>query len=288
MNNKINFKKVDFKNAALLVGSFIYSVGTHSFVAPANIAPGGASGLALMVNFVTGLPVGILTMAVNIPLLVLAWIYLSRGFAISTAISCTVCSIMLDVLVAPVFPVYSGDRLLSSLFGGVIVGAGMALIFQSGSSTGGSDIFGYILQKKKPHLSIGRALIIVDGVVLALSIFVFKNVESGLLGLISLYACTRVIDTILYGSDAGSMVTIVSRSPQSIADRVILEMERSATIMEGKGAYSGQGTGVLLCTVRKSQFSRLKQIIRDTDPTAFVMVTETTEVFGEGFKEISV
>ncbi len=284
MNNKINLKNL----ALLLAGSFIYSVGTHSFVAPANIAPGGASGLALMVNFVTGLPVGILTMAVNIPLLVLAWIYLSRGFAISTAVSCTVCSIMLDALVAPVFPVYGGDRLLSSLFGGVIVGAGMALIFQSGSSTGGSDIFGYILQKKKPHLSIGRALIIVDGVVLALSIFVFKNVESGLLGLISLYACTRVIDAILYGSDAGSMVTIVSQVPQAIADRVILEMERSATIMDGKGAYSRQGTGVLLCTVRKSQFSRLKQIIRDTDPAAFVMVTETTEVFGEGFKEIGV
>ena len=284
MNNKINFKNV----ALLLTGSFIYSVGTHSFVAPANIAPGGASGLALMVNFVTGLPVGILTMAVNVPLLVLAWIYLSRGFAISTAVSCTICSIMLDVLVAPVFPVYGGDRLLSSLFGGVIVGAGMALIFQSGSSTGGSDIFGYILQKKKPHLSIGRALIIVDGVVLAMSIFVFRNVESGLLGLISLYACTRVIDAILYGSDAGSMVTIVSQVPQAIADRVILEMERSATIMEGKGAYSRQGTGVLLCTVRKSQFSRLKQIIRDTDPAAFVMVTETTEVFGEGFKEIGV
>ncbi len=284
MNNKINLKNT----ALLLIGSFIYSVGTHSFVAPANIAPGGASGLALMVNFVTGLPVGILTMAVNIPLLVLAWIYLSRAFAISTAVSCIVCSIVLDVLVAPVFPVYAGDRLLSSLFGGVIVGAGMALIFQSGSSTGGSDIFGYILQKKKPHLSIGRALIIVDGVVLAMSIFVFRNVESGLLGLISLYACTRVIDAILYGSDAGSMVTIVSQVPQAIADRVILEMERSATIMEGKGAYSRQGTGVLLCTVRKSQFSRLKQIIRDTDPAAFVMVTETTEVFGEGFKEISV
>lgn len=272
--------------ACLAGGAFVYGVGTHCFVAPANIAPGGASGLALMVNFVTGLPVGVMTMVVNVPLLILAWIYLSRRFAISTALACAVCSVILDAVVAPIFPVYAGDRLLSSLFGGVIVGAGMALIFLSGCTTGGSDILGYILQKKKPHLSIGRALIIVDGLVLALSIFVFKNVESGLLGLISLYACTRVIDAILYGSDSGSMVTIVSRTPQAIAARVIEDMGRSATLMNGKGAYSGQDTGVLLCTVRRSQFGRLKQIIRETDPAAFVMVTEATEVFGEGFKEI--
>ena len=272
--------------ACLAGGAFVYGVGTHCFVAPANIAPGGASGLALMVNFVTGLPAGVMTMAVNIPLLILAWIYLSRRFAISTALACAVCSVILDAVVAPIFPIYTGDRLLSSLFGGVIVGAGMALIFLSGCTTGGSDILGYILQKKKPHLSIGRALIIVDGLVLALSIFVFNNVESGLLGLISLYACTRVIDAILYGSDSGSMVTIVSRTPEAIAARVIEDMGRSATLMNGKGAYSGQDTGVLLCTVRRSQFGRLKQIIRETDPAAFVMVTEATEVFGEGFKEI--
>lgn len=270
----------------LFSGSFIYGVGTHCFVAPANIAPGGASGLALMVNFITGLPVGILTMLINIPLLALAWIYLSRRFVFSTAAACALCSVILDFLVAPVFPIYSGDRLLSSLFGGVIVGVGMALIFMAGSTTGGSDILGYILQKKKPHLSIGRALIIVDGVVLLLSIFVYKNLESGLFGLISLYACTRIIDAILYGNDVGSMVTIVSQHPQAIADRIIQELERSATIVDGQGAYSRKETGILLCTVRKSQFSRLKQIIRDTDPTAFVMVTETTEVFGEGFKEI--
>lgn len=286
MNKTIDKKNLCKNIILLLAGSFIYGVGTHCFVAPANIAPGGASGLALMANFVTGLPVGILTMVINLPLLILAWLYLSGRFAVSTAVACTICSVVLDVVVAPVFPVYGGDRLLSSLFGGVIVGVGMALIFMAGSTTGGSDILGYILQKKKPHLSIGRALIIVDGVVLIMSVFVFKNVESGLLGLISLYACTRIIDTILYGNDVGSMVTIVSKHPQAIADRIILELERSATIMEGKGAYSRNETGILLCTVRKSQFSRLKFIIRDTDPAAFVMVAETTEVFGEGFKEI--
>lgn len=272
----------------LLAGSFVYSLGTHCFVSPANIAPGGASGLALMANHVFGLPVGILTMLVNIPLLILAWMYLSREFAVKTAVACGICSIILDVLVAPIFPVYQGDRMMSSLFGGIIVGAGMALVFLSGSTTGGSDILGYILQKKKPHMSIGRALLIVDGIVLIFSIFVFENVESGLFGLIALYAQTHVIDGIIYGSDTGSMVTIVTRQPQAIADRIISELERSATIMAGKGAYSQDDTQILLCTVRKSQFNQLKEIIREADCSAFVMVTETTDVFGEGFKEIRV
>lgn len=270
----------------LLTGSFVYSLGTHCFVAPANIAPGGASGLALMVNYICGLPVGILTMLVNVPLLALAWVYLSRRFAVKTAVSCAVCSVILDLLVAPVFPAYQGDRLLCSLFGGILVGVGMALIFLAGSTTGGSDILGYILQKKKPHMSIGRALMIVDGIVLLISIAVFENVESGLFGLIALYAQTRVIDGILYGKDVGSMVTIVTEKPQKIAQGIILELERSATILKGKGAYSQSDTQVMLCTVQKSQFCRLKEIIREADPSAFVMVTETSSVFGEGFREI--
>lgn len=287
MVKKMVRKKNVVKNiCCLLAGSFIYSLGTHCFVAPANIAPGGASGLALMANYVCGLPVGILTMVINVPLLILAWIYLSRGFALSTAVSCGVCSVILDMVVAPVFPVYQGDRLLCSLFGGIIVGAGMALIFLSGSTTGGSDILGYILQKKRPHISIGRALMIVDGIVLLFSIYIFDNVESGLFGLIALYAQTRVIDSIIYGNDMGSLVTIITGKPREIASQIIEELERSATIMAGKGAYSQKDTQVLLCTVRKSQFSRLKEIIRESDPAAFVMVTETTEVFGEGFKEI--
>ena len=170
----------------LLIGSLIYGIGIYMFVVPANIAPGGASGIALMVNFVTGLPVGTLTLVLNVPLLILAWFYLSKKFAVSTAITTAVCSFVLDFVVPLFIPVYAGDRLLCSLYGGVLVGAGMALIFIAGSTTGGTDILGYILQKKRPHMSIGRALMIVDGIILAASIFVFGNIEAALFGLISL------------------------------------------------------------------------------------------------------
>lgn len=271
----------------LLIGSLVYGIGTYVFVVPANIAPGGASGIALMVNFVTGLPVGILTLVLNVPLLVLAWFYLSKRFAVSTALTTALCSFVLDFVVPFIVPAYSGDRLLCSLYGGVLVGAGMALIFLAGSTTGGTDILGYILQKKRPHMSIGRALMIVDGVILGVSIFVFGNIEAALFGLISLYVQTKVIDTIIYGGEVGSMATIITANPDDIASKVIYELDRTATLIPAKGAYSRKDTNVLLCTVRKSQFSRLKKIVYEADPNAFVMVTDTSEVFGLGFKDFT-
>ena len=177
---------------------------------------------------------------------------------------------------------YGGDRLLSSVYGGIVVGVGMALIFQAGFTTGGTDIAGYLLQKKFPHYSIGHALMIIEGIILLMSIFVFQDVDAGLFGLISVYVQTKVIDMILYGSDAGSQAVIITQYPQEISQRVIQELERTTTVLPARGAYSGSPTNVVLCTVRKSEFVRLKRIIGQCDPNAFVMVNETTGVGGAG------
>lgn len=270
----------------LLAGAVILSIGIHAFIVPANIAPGGASGAALLVNYLTGLPVGAVTMVINVPLLLLAWFYLSRRFAVTTAIASALCSAVLDLVIVPICPVYSGDRLLCSLYGGILSGAGMALIFLTGTTTGGTDIIGYLLQKKKPHISIGRALMLVDGVILAVSIPVFGNIEAALFGLISLYAQTKVLDSIIYGGAKGSMATIITEKAEPISLRIISELDRTATLLPAVGAYSGKATGVLLCTVRLSQFSKLKRIVHEEDPDAFVVATETSEVLGLGFKEL--
>lgn len=281
-------KKGSFKDLLLLLsGAVIYSVGTHSFIEPANIAPGGAVGIALMGNYVTDLPVGRLTLAVNLPLLILAWFHLSRRFAISTAMACAVCSFILDLVIAPVCPVYTGDRLMCSLYGGILVGIGMAFIFLAGCTTGGSDVIGYLLQKKYPHVSIGRALLLIDGIILSTSVFVFRNIDAALFGMLSLYAQTKVIDAIIYGNDAGTQAQIVTKNPEAIAAKVIADLDRTVTYLPAKGAYSGQDTTVVLCTVRKSEFSRLKRIIAEADRDAFVIVTETSGVFGLGFKNVT-
>lgn len=278
-------KKEWIKSVVLVVlGAVIYSVGTQYFVVPAQIAPGGAVGIALMINHLTALPIGTLTLLINLPLLVLAWFYLSRQFTVRTAIATVLVTIILDFIVTPICPQYAGDRLLSSVYGGIVVVVGMAFIFLAGFTTGGTDIAGYLLQKKFPHYSIGHALMIIEGIILVMSIFVFQDVDAGLFGLISVYVQTKVIDMILYGSDAGSQAIIVTKHPQEIADRVIQELERTATILPAKGAYSGNPIDVVLCTVRKSEFVRLKRIIGQCDPSAFVMANETSEVLGLGFK----
>ena len=279
--------KEEGKNLILLVvGNLIYDIGTHAFVEPAQVAPGGAIGVALLINHLTDLPIGMLTMATNIPLLILAWFYLSRRFAVTTAVTTALSSAVLDLAVAPVCPVYIGDRFLCSLYGGVVIGVGMALIFLAGTTTGGSDILGYLLQKKRPQMSIGRALLLVDGVVLVISIFVFGNVDAALFGLVTLFAQTKVIDSIIYGGEVSTMATVITKRPEEIAHRVIVDLDRSATLLKAQGAYSKEDTTMLLCTVRKSQFPRLKRIIYETDPDAFMMATETSEVLGFGFKEL--
>ena len=279
--------KKEGKNLVLLlVGILIYDIGTHAFVEPAQVAPGGAIGVALLVNHLTNLPIGMMTMATNIPLLILAWFYLSRRFAVTTAVTTALSSLVLDVLVAPLCPVYTGDRFLCSLYGGVVIGVGMALIFLAGTTTGGSDILGYLLQKKRPQMSIGRALLLVDGIVLVVSIFVFGNIDAALFGLVTLFAQTKVIDGIIYGGEVSTMDTVVTKNPEAIAERVIVDLDRSATLLKAQGAYSKEDTTLLLCTVRKSQFPRLKRIIYEVDPDAFMMATETSEVLGFGFKEL--
>lgn len=279
--------KQEGKNMVLLLmGTLIYDVGAHAFVEPAQIAPGGAIGLALMINYLTDLPVGMLTMAVNVPLLILAWFYLSHRFAVTTTIATAFVSLMLDFVVAPICPVYAGERILSSIYGGALVGAGMGLIFMAGMTTGGSDILGYLLQKKRPQMSIGRALMVIDGVILVISIFAFGDVDAALFGLINLFVSTRVIDSMIYGGEASTMATVVTKEPRKIAQKVIKDLDRSATLIKATGAYSGTDTNVLLCTVRKSQFSKLRRIIYEADPGAFMMATESSEVLGYGFKDL--
>ena len=151
-----------------------------------------------------------MTMATNIPLLILAW-FTKPPICGNNRRNYGSSSLVLDVLVAPLCPVYTGDRFLCSLYGGVVIGVGMALIFLAGTTTGGSDILGYLLQKKRPQMSIGRALLLVDGIVLVVSIFVFGNIDAALFGLVTLFAQTKVIDGIIYGGEVSTMATVVTR-----------------------------------------------------------------------------
>ena len=264
----------------------VFAIGLGCFVGPAQIAPGGVSGLSIIINYLTGLPVGSLNMGINIPLLLLAWRFLGRRFTLKTLRSVFIQSVMID-LVGLWLPVYAGDRIMSALFGGVAIGVGLAPVFMRGSTTGGTDIVSRLIQLRFRHVSIGKLLFMVDTAVLLLSVAVFRNIETGLYGMITIYTSNRILDGILYGLDTGKVVLVISEKNQQIAQQVMDRLERGATFLQAEGAWSGQEKKVLLCVVRAVQCYRVEEIVRAADPDAFLVVMEANQIAGEGFRPIT-
>ncbi len=270
-----------------IVGSFLYAVGIICFVNPADLAPGGVSGIAIMLNYLWNLPIGLMTFVINIPLLILSWVFLGHSITLKTLKTMVISTVMMDLIVSEYIPVYAGDRMISAMFGGIIMGAGLAVIFLRGSTTAGTDIISFLIRKWRPHLPIGQILMLIDCTIVAASIPVFGNLESGLYALIAMFCSSRVIDGIIYGMDKGSMVTVVSDKNNEIANSIMKDLDRGVTLLRGRGGYTGKDRDVLICAVRKQQFGRMRSLIYDIDPSAFVVVNETTEILEEGFRDIN-
>lgn len=269
-----------------LVGCVLYAVSVHCFTAPNHIAPGGVTGLATLANYLWLLPIGVVTMAVNLPLLLLAWKFLGRQFTIRTFVTVAMLSTVMDV-VMPMIPTYTGNPILAALFGGVCSGAGLGLVFMRGSTTGGTDIGCRLLQLRYPHMPVGKLILAMDAIVLALSAVVYENIETLLYGMITIFTATQVIDKVLYGMDSGRMLLVMSDHPREIADQIIARVGRGVTFLQGEGAYSGQKRQVLLCAVRDPQYYRIKAIINEVDPNAFLIAAEASEILGYGFNPLN-
>ena len=266
-----------------IVGCFAVATGLYCFAEKVDIAPGGVSGIAIMVKYLTGLPIGLLTLLMNIPLLIIAYKFMGRKFTVKTLRTVLINTIVIDAVVTPFFPQYAGDRLLGSLFAGVTIGAGLGFVFMHGSSTAGTDILGYLVEKKFPHIPIGKALMLVDIVILAMSALVFRNIESALYGTVALFTQTIVINRLVYGSEKGRNLFIISQKSEKIANRILTERSRGATFLSATGAYSKKPTTVLMCVVRVWEYHYIKEIVYEEDPFAFVIATEAEHIIGEGF-----
>ena len=280
-------KELALDLGADVLGSVLMGIGIYSFAEQADIAPGGLSGIETLFKYLWDLPVGVMILIMNIPLLLIAWKYLGKRFAIRTLRTVVLSSVILDVVVTPLAFVYAGDRLLSAIASGVCLGAGLGVIFARGSTTGGTDIISCLVERKIPHLQVGGILTAVDILIIALSIAVFGNLESGLYGIVALYAQGRVMDAILYGRKRGRSVMIFSEKREEIARRIMREMDRGATFLQSRGAYSGARSEVLLCAVGQREYAKLRRIVRECDPEAFFVVLETKNVYGEGFQPIN-
>ena len=266
-----------------IAGSILYAAGIYTFAGNAGFAPGGVSGLALIMDYLWGLPVGTVTLLLNIPLVVISYRAVGRRLLIKSAVTMVISSLFLD-LVFPLFPMYSGDRLIASVCSGAFLGAGMALFYIRGSSSGGIDFLAFAIKKKKPHMTIGVITMLIDLVVILLGWPVFGDVDAVLYGVLATFVSTIVIDRILYGAGAAKLAIIITDKGKETAEQISVRAGRGVTSLRAVGAYTRTDREVLLCACTKAEAYLVKSAVQEADAKAFFMFVETSEVFGEGFR----
>lgn len=282
---KSRIKEMLLDTAVILAGTFIFAAGLYFFIEPQHMAPGGVSGIALILNHLTGLPIGFLSAAMNIPLLLLGFRFVGREFLWKTLVSVASFTVFYDYILTGL-PVYQGEALLSCLFGGVLWGIGIGLVFMKSGSTGGTDVIIKMIHQKKPHLQLGKVTFASDVIIIIASIFAFRSLESGLYAVVTIFVCTQIMDMVIYSGDKGKLVYIFSSRNEEISRRICRELDRGTTFLQAEGGYTGEARKVLMCAVRRSEYYSVKRIVHEIDPGAFMIVADSSEVMGEGFRPL--
>ena len=276
-------KKIILDYLIITLGTAIFALSVHVFTAPNNIAPGGVTGLATAISHLTSVPLGTLFFVFNIPLIALGFWKLGKDFIVKTLYSIVLFTLLTDFAFARLY-CYHGELIIVSIFGGILAGAGLALVFLRGGSTGGTDIVNRIIGRKFPSIKLGNIVMATDAVVIIFACFIFRNIESALFAVVTIFVQSFAMNKIIYGLDTGKHVQIITEFPEKIAKEIHDTLGRGATIIAAKGSYTSQEKFVLLAAVRNNQFYTLKQIVKECDDKAFIIVSDASEVLGEGFK----
>ncbi len=263
------------------IGTLILAIGLQYFLAPNTIAPGGVTGFAIVIETLINVPIYLTNLAINIPLFIIGAKYLGKSRAARTAFATLMLTIFLKVLPEVIL---THDLLLSAIFGGVMCGIGLGIVFKFDGTTGGSDLAAAVLNKNFPGLSTANFMMVIDLAVVVFAGLVERQIETALYSVVALYITVKVIDMVLEGIGYLKGFYIITEKPEEIADLLMMELDRGVTALKGKGMFTKTDKDVLLCVVPRSQFTRVKDIVKEMDPNAFVMVAEMYEVVGEGFK----
>jgi len=263
----------------IILGSLLTALSFNFFFIPNQIAPGGLSGIATVLYHIFGFPVGITTLVLNVPLFIAGIRQLGGHFGIRTLLATILLSVFIDIIKVPAL---TSDSLLASIYGGFLMGLGLGIIFRMNATTGGTDLFAKIIHKYFPSISVAWVLFAVDFVVV-LAASVLLGPSRGLYAIVALALGAKIIDLVQEGLNTAKAFFIISDGAEAISQRIIEEMERGVTMLEGRGAYTGNEKNVILCVVRRTQITQLKGLINEIDPAAFVLVADVREVMGEGF-----
>ena len=272
--------------AKIIIGDILFALGFNLFLQPNGLNAGGLSGLAMvLVHFLGFGTVGIITAVVNLPLFVIGGKKLGKNFFFGSLLGMGFLSLTLDLLAG--LPVPEVEPLIAALYGGVICGAGLGLVFTSGGSTGGSDIVVRLLKLRYRHVPIGTINICFDLCVAALTGLAFQNINSALYSGVAIFVTGYVVDAVVYRFDYSKVALIISPKYEEIAKMITNQLERGATYLQGQGVYKGTDTKVVLTAVKKQQLPELKRLVSEIDPNAFVIVQEAHQVLGDGFSRYS-
>ena len=268
-----------------IAGSVLYAVGVDMFISPNELVPGGVTGISLLINHVVpAFPVGIGIIVINLPLLLLAWRFLGRSFTLRTSFVTVFSSVTIDLL-EPFLPHYTNNPLLAAIFGGVLSGVGLVLIFLRGATTGGSEIVARLLERRYPHISIGRLMLLVDGLVIGASALVFGRLEAAMYAAVLVFVSALVMDELIGGTRRTRTVLIITEKREELALSLTNKIQRGITVLDAAGAYTGDPRQVLMCAVRPSEVYPLRLLVREADPGAFIIVLNSEQVLGAGFQE---
>ncbi len=269
----------------IAVGSAVYAVGFNWCYVPNQIGFGGITGVGQIINSILPwAPIGTVVILLNIPLFLLGWRLLGGHLLVSSLFAMFISSIFIDLLTA-VYTFQPMDPLLACIFGGVLMGGSLGLVFLQGATTGGTDLIARLLKLKFAWLPMGKLLMGIDLIVILAVAVAFRNLYSALYGLVALYISSIVMDMVLYGLDNAKVAYIISDRHQEIAQAIIHDIDRGVTILQGQGGYSGLDKKVLLVAFKQKQIVSLKRVVKELDPAAFLIVCEAHEVLGDGFRE---
>ena len=297
MSNKNKVLRGIWVYFLITIGALLTALAINIFLVPYKIAPGGLSGLATVIYYISGerFPVGLTMLVINIPLFILGWKYIGRNFFIRTVYGTIALSVLIDVTEPYTvtlasqflqdFQVGGGspDILLYSIIGGFLSGVGLGLVLKYDATTGGTELAARLLQRPFKFLTVGTILLIIDALIVIFAVFTFDSIVLGLYSLVSLYITTKVIDAMVEGVDFSRAILIISNKPNEISREIMNRLDRGVTELKGKGAYTGNDKDVLLCVVKRQQVPKLKEIVHEVDANAFMILADVREVLGEGF-----
>lgn len=272
--------------AKIVFGAAIYAAGFQFFLYPHSIPLGGIGGIAMILNFLFQLPIGTMTIIMNIPLFLYAWRRFGTYFMVASLVGMFVSSSLVDLFSVLSISI-TNQPLLACVYGGLIKGFGMGLVYSAGATAGGVDIIAKDLRRRHPYINFGTIILIMEFVVILAFALISGKYDSSMYAVITTFISGKVVDLVLYGAANSKLCYIITDNSSLIKDAIVEQMRRGVTLLNGEGAYSGKEKKVILCVIKQQQIVQLRKLVHALDENAFVVVTESHEVFGKGFANIA-